>query len=181
MNIKELASTVTQTTSMFHSVSSFATRVFGLLLVFHRDVLKMEEWSKKTGGYFTLAQDDGTPLLTFRIGAVIPEKTDKYFHLSLEKARRLGQNKSHGSSFKSRDGRKRWGGAVRGRGLNNILSFSGLTEVGDMILTYFVAEKLGFRSPEEIKALAEGENFYGEYSRFKDFISGFETTLDFLQ
>jgi len=112
--------------------------------------------SESIGGYFTvMSVKTGLVLLIVPIGEMFPEKIQKYFELSQEKARRLLANQPHGiSSWQTRDTELyKYGGAVKistelggdekGEGL--ILSFSGLPEYGDEAIMLYTAIR-GFDS-----------------------------------
>lgn len=89
----------------------------------------------RRGGYLCVAEGDtGNPHFTVLVGgSVSQEKLPKYYRLAHEKAVRLARNPKHISSFQSRDGKERFGGAVRT--LNGwILSFSGFPELIDEAL-----------------------------------------------
>ena len=89
----------------------------------------------RKGGYLCVAEgDSGNPHFTVLVGGhVNQKKLPRYYHLSHEKAVRLSQNPTHVSSFQSRDGENKFGGAVRT--LNGLIySFSGFPELVDEAL-----------------------------------------------
>ncbi len=87
---------------------------------------------EKSGGYCVIkSRYDGRTLLVFQVGDVPLDKVEKYFSIANEKADRLITHKSEGhwSSWQSRDGVSKWGGAVLVPDF--IFSFSGLPELAD--------------------------------------------------
>lgn len=98
---------------------------------------------KDRGGYLTIVDLKLNAILgTARIGAPPHKKFKKYFRLSVEKALRLLKYPKHNTSRQSRDiKRNKFGGAVRG--LQFIVSFSGLPEIWDeaLIVCALVIEK----------------------------------------
>lgn len=103
--------------------------------------------SKSRGGFLTVrSMNSGLVLFIVPIGEFPGEKIEKYLNLSQEKAKRLLKNHyhlNHVSSWQSRNPDNReYGGAVcvlRRRGVQHILSFSGLPEFGDEAVSLFVA------------------------------------------
>lgn len=86
----------------------------------------------RTGGFLTIADLAGQPLLVMLIGTSPEDRLVRYWRNSLEKALRTSLT-GLASSRASRDqDRERWIGALRGRKL--IGSFSGLPENFDEIL-----------------------------------------------
>src|SRR5262249_23082561 len=84
------------------------------------------DFTGREGGYFCLAQQDGTIHYVHRVGKVKLEKMERYPRLAAEKALRLGNTPLHRRSYQSRDPQHdKWGGAVRGK--RYIWSFSGFT------------------------------------------------------
>ncbi len=93
---------------------------------------------EKNSGYCVIKSRDYRTLLVFQVGDVPSEKVEKYLSLANEKADRLIAHiaKGHWSSWQSRDGINKWGGAVLVPDF--VLSFSGLPEMADeaiMLLT----------------------------------------------
>ncbi len=94
-----------------------------------------EGWADRNGAAFCLLDNASMVIhLHCEMGAIVPEKIEKYFMFSLEKARRLAEHAfdSTGklSSFQTRNPDKnQWGGAIAG--IRFIFSMSGLPELGD--------------------------------------------------
>jgi len=104
----------------------------------------------KSSGYLTLFNVKlGYPELIVVLGSIPVEKKKKYLEISMEKAERLFLHPEHVSSFQSRDGINKWGGAIRVRWEEDdeiyeyIISFSGLTEAMDEAAVLDAVEKLG--------------------------------------
>ena len=95
-------------------------------------------------GYFTIRDSiSGQPLQPIPIGVCPDDRVEKCFRLSLEKGERLFINKTHVSSFQSRDiANKKYGGAITFPNL--IISFSGLPELVDEAVMLVLAYKLGW-------------------------------------
>ncbi len=92
---------------------------------------------EKLGGYLTIADRSGAPLLIALIGTPLWIDRDAFLAYSQEKARRLAATKSHVRSYESRDPKKKWyGGALRDDDF--IVSFSGLPEGVDEIVSLLV-------------------------------------------
>lgn len=82
-------------------------------------------------------------LLGAKINICPQEKSEKYFILSIEKAKRLSESRNL-LSWQSRDpANNKWGGAVVVR-VNTVLSFSGMDELEDEALVIYVAHKAGW-------------------------------------
>lgn len=99
------------------------------------------------GGYAALYDFvTPAPLFIVKLGSfrdAEPERQELCFAYCQEKGMRLQQNRSHVSSFQSRnDDAKCYGGAVRGNDV--ILSFSGLPEVHDELAMVRAGIALGF-------------------------------------
>lgn len=116
----------------------------------------------RTGGYMTVLFPGDRflppPLLVAQIGEPAdPEKIEKYFSFSQEKAQRLITNANVAgqlSSWQSRDPQKnKWGGAIRAG--DYILSFSGLPELADEALMLAVAVSLKMLIPEQADWIAD--------------------------
>jgi len=117
-----------------------------------QDKIPANEYPEKKSGYLTIFNVAlGYPELIVAIGNIPEEKKKKYLELSMEKAERLFQHPEHVSSFQSRDGINKWGGAIRidwyeeveEKIYQYILSFSGLTEPMDEASMLDSAESLG--------------------------------------
>ncbi len=92
---------------------------------------------KKTGGYLVVATRAAEPLLITRIGQIEPAVSHTCFQFAQEKVVRLAAYDEHYRSFESRAPvEKRYGGAIRD--LDHIVSFSGLPEGLDEILSMIV-------------------------------------------
>jgi hypothetical protein len=103
-----------------------------------------KEWPEKAdlkdrkGGYYCVAELNGSTISVTRICVVRDEKRERYESLAQEKVQRLGQNPRHVLSLQSRDEAKdRWGGAVRGQ--EYLHGFSGLTERLDSLVSIGIA------------------------------------------
>jgi hypothetical protein len=83
----------------------------------------------KRGGALCVAAWTGLIVSTSLHGEIPEEKVPKYRDLACEKAQRLAMYPGHLSSWESRDGSSKWGGAIRAN--DYILSFSGLPELWD--------------------------------------------------
>lgn len=125
-------------------------RIQSIIMLQH--LIPANDHPEKIAGYFTLFNVNlGYPELIIAVGLIPEEKKKKYFELSLEKAERLFQHPEHVSSFQSRDGINKWGGAIRVKWVEEdeektyeyILSFSGLTEAMDETSMLDSAESLG--------------------------------------
>ena len=128
-------------------------------LISHSDVvLRLREDGRSGGGYFCLANEVGQPLLISKVGEPDPQKLGKYLEFCQEKAARLASHAEHRLSRSSRNpALLQFGGAVRGT--THILSFSGLPELLDEILTVLTAletNELGFA---DAVMLATSENW----------------------
>lgn len=118
--------------------------------------LPPEERVKRTGGYFALmAEVKPTPsaMGPFKIGSVSAEKDAKYRELSVEKSTRMRNHREHVSSWQSRDGVEKFGGAIRANGF--ILSFSGLPELADECAMLVLAVRLRLLTFAEATEIAK--------------------------
>lgn len=94
-------------------------------------------------GYFALrSAADGRALLLVEIGDNPAEKFAGRCFNALEKGERIFDNPGTKSSWQTRDGVKKWGGAVRTPDF--ILSFSGLPEHADEALVVITAINMGW-------------------------------------
>ncbi len=92
-----------------------------------------EQWRGRTGGYFCHATEAGMARVIHSIGRVSEGKVERYIRLCQEKAQRLAKHVGvgHSLSWQSRNLKaEEYGGSVL-LADNSILSFSGLTELGD--------------------------------------------------
>lgn len=116
---------------------------------------------EKIGGVLTVLDSvTGMPLLIVPIGKLDEEKVEKYFNLSLEKAKRVFSTGLM-SSWATRDPEaSKWGGAIRCQRF--IFSFSGLPEVGDESVCIAVAFWYNFINLGEIDKITaiSGQSFY---------------------
>ena len=86
------------------------------------------------------------------VGFFPSDKRRKYLEFSQEKGRRLFLNRTHLSSYQSRDVKSKcFGGAIRSKYL--ILSFSGLPELGDEAVCLALAVHFKWISMEEAKKI----------------------------
>jgi hypothetical protein len=111
---------------------------------------------ERKGGYFCILEENfSTPLIIARVGVIEAEgEASKYFGFVQEKARRLWVAHSHRSSWQSRNVEEnKFGGAVRVGGL--IISFSGLTESADEIISLGLAYVLGVADKSDIFAISK--------------------------
>lgn len=112
---------------------------------------------QRLGGYFCLLSRAAAPdpfvFYHEPVGAVGPEKAEKYFNLSLEKAIRVG-TRGHQSSWQSRDPDSgKWGGAIIAGSW--ILSFSGLPELADEAVMLVTAVMSRLMTVVEARAIAD--------------------------
>lgn len=99
------------------------------------------------GGYLVITQDD-TVHLCAPVGRMIPEKELSYMSNALEKANRI-RKEGLQCSWDSRDLEKRkYGGGIRAG--EYIVSFSGLAEECDEMVSMYVAMKLELADFEDI-------------------------------
>ena len=134
------------------------TRVLPAARVAVHDVLLTLPGEKHQGGYLSLLEagrkNARPPLTTTLIGVVQSwRKRRKYHRLAPEKGVRLNKNLTHSSSFQSRDGEKKWGGAIRAG--KYILAFSGLPELADETVVLLVALRIGLLTWDEAVAIAQ--------------------------
>lgn len=112
-------------------------------------VRKIRDFPKGKDSGYCVVKDAATGrlLLAFQIGECPAEKVEKYLRLANEKADRLIANigAGHKSSWQSRDGKEKWGGAIRAGKL--IFSFSGLPELADEAVMLCTAEASRTNSP----------------------------------
>lgn len=97
----------------------------------------------KDSGYCVVKALEGRTLLAFQVGEVLAEKVEKYLRLANEKADRLATRTGlgHKTSWQSRDGLEKWGGAILANDL--VLSFSGLPELADEAVMLWTAMHCG--------------------------------------
>lgn len=120
--------------------AQYASRTF-LKLVMQPIVLRaLKDQNRVPGGYLTIADMDGAPLLIVGLGVVDMRKKAKYLRLSQEKARRLAREVRENQHVLSRQSRNpernQWSGAVAGNFC--IASFSGLPEDLDEVFAAVV-------------------------------------------
>jgi hypothetical protein len=121
--------------------------------------LKKEE-PGPVGGFFSLTDQEGQPLLVFQVGMPPVEKLKGRFERALEKPLRAALS-GHTTSRATRDEeRDRWGGALYG-GITDVhAGFSGLPEDYDELLVADVLVSAGDLSPlEAFKQLSDNETF----------------------
>lgn len=132
-----------------------------------QDQIPANEHPEKISGYLTIFNITlGYPELIIAIGLIPEEKRKKYLELSMEKAERLFQHPKHVSSFQSRDGINKWGGAIRIEWYEEveekiyqyILSFSGLTEAMDEAAVLDAVEKLGLIDDLVLDQIVQASN-----------------------
>jgi len=113
---------------------------------------------EKDSGYCVVKCLEGRTLLVFQVGQVPFEKVGKYLCLADEKANRLGIHAGlgHRSSWQSRDGLNKWGGAVLVGDL--IFSFSGLPELADEAVMLLAARACGLMAHASACGIAHASN-----------------------
>jgi hypothetical protein len=117
----------------------------------------------KDSGYCVVKSSvRGRLILAFQVGECSDEKVEKYLRLANEKADRLRLfvDIGHRSSWQTRDGKDKWGGAVLAGNL--IFSFSGLPELADEAVMLWTATSCNCMSPEmaiEIARISDNKIF----------------------
>lgn len=115
----------------------------------------------RLGSYFCLIlHEEGSAPIGFchePVGIVKPEKAEKYFDLSAEKATRLNRmydERGDLSSWQSRNpDQQQWGGAIIAGGW--VLSCSGLPELWDEAVMLATAVISGFLTYADAKSIAD--------------------------
>lgn len=112
----------------------------------------------RTGGYLTVADHAGQPLLVMLIGHSPVERLGRYWRNSLEKAQRTALSRTACSRATRDAARERWIGALLGK--TTIVSFSGFPENFDEILVADVLVQMGDLGAKEARYLLyENEDF----------------------
>ncbi|HMP67349.1 MAG TPA: hypothetical protein PKA60_01195 [Candidatus Paceibacterota bacterium] len=126
------------------------------------DILTSEGQARECCGYLTImdtATTNGTVMLISQIGICPPDKWEKYFRFSQEKAARLQLKRHDISSWQSRNEvLDQYGGAIRTTPGWLILSFSGLPELADEALMLYLAVQLGWMPIGEAMSIASISN-----------------------
>jgi hypothetical protein len=115
----------------------------------------MPDLGGKEGGVFVIASSEGIILAQAYFGRIPKDKIWKYWRLATEKSYRLSIHPEHVSSWQSRDGETKWGGAIRVE--EYILSFSGLPELWDealMLLTARVSSHMKSEIAESVASIS---------------------------
>ena len=109
----------------------------------------------RRGGYFTVFDRRTMQIvLVVKIGNPAPEESRTYFKYSQEKAERLFISEELVSSYQNRDpDNGKWGGAIKTEDF--ILSFSGLSELGDEAVVLFTAYEFSLFTEKEVMKIAE--------------------------
>lgn len=141
------------------------------LLALANENLELER--QRFGGYLTvLDANDGKVLLVLACGFVPKDKTEKYYRLSIEKAKRVFVDKQHNTSWDSRDeANSQYPGAIRG--VEGVYSFSGhQSDVDEAISAsvFYLAESTE-RISEKTQSLFDF--YYQEVAERNQFIRPF--------
>lgn len=113
----------------------------------------------RKGGYFSVFDEIyESPLAIIRIGKPDINLAKDYFEFSPEKAIRLRALAGDLSSWQSRDDKnKKWGGSIRTKTPEIILSFSGLPELADeaiMLLTAYHFDWINYNQLWQIQGIS---------------------------
>ena len=144
----------------------------GKEFAFFKEFIGEEAFQGRTGGHFTEKRTTITSesvfLCIIPVGIIPPEKQEKYYLLSREKADRLWKNfrdSDHLSSYESRDETfffpeykqawGKWGGAIIIDGYFTIYSFSGFPELLDEAFVCWVAWQRKRMTLENLKVIVE--------------------------
>lgn len=113
-------------------------------------VLFDDKHSEKQGGYLTILNaKTGVVIAIIAIGKIPVDKQEKYFQVSLEKARRVFFSKLS-SSFLTRSPQdEKYAGAIMGK--EYIYSFSGHSEENDEVITLMLSYEEERYIPDEFK------------------------------
>ncbi|MEK7509716.1 MAG: hypothetical protein AAB605_03310 [Patescibacteria group bacterium] len=115
--------------------------------------------SARTGAVLTVVGLDSASPFEFRtmIGTPAPKKRQRYWELSLEKAKRLLMHPDHNSSFESRnEAEHKYGGAIRAR--TCIVSLSGLPEKWDEAVVLVLASEAFAMNEKDAELIAKAND-----------------------
>jgi hypothetical protein len=125
---------------------------------------------EKKGAYLCVADSRGKTLLVVMIGYVPGHKRELYSKGAIGKAERLGDNPDHVSSWQTRDGKDKFGGAIRAEHM--IYSFSGLPEAWDEACAVALVSHSfpGLLHPDKIHKIEENS----QNSAVQDLLKSFD-------
>ncbi len=109
-----------------------------------------QKYSKKEGGYLTILNaKTGAVIAIITIGKIPAKKQEKYFQISLEKARRVFFSKKSSSFLTRNPEDEKYAGAIKSK--EYIYSFSGHSEENDEVITLMLSYYMERYIPDEFK------------------------------